>query len=812
MMKWIRNRGFGWLLTAMVLAVVLLAGSRLLYLSVQHHEAAARQQAAATVTSSVRKIEPRIRALADLAVQQSMLAGNKPMSAARLPQVRSPSRGTGTFWLGPADKVLAVRPTDAPLAAAIASEWEAADAVSAVPGPAVLGPIRQGSEWLVAARAPATTDGAGEHAPQVLHDHPDSAASATPAPPVQNWSVAYANLDGLIAAAELGRLVDMGYDFELAQIEPRRARSRTFVGSKVEPMTDTVAAPIRLPPGFRAAIPGSYLQLAIRPHNGWYPPAQLASEIGLLVFLAWLFAFAVHDLTHALQRSHAALASARNRLHAVNQHLAREMRERLTLQDSFDRARFHDAFTGLPNRRYFMDQLDRTLRDLRAKRRQRVAVVLVGISRFKLINDMLGHTAGDELMVQAARRFEEPTASFGGALARWDGDQFALLLPDAVSTPAVLELAELLQEKLHAPFELRRHRLVVTATIGITFTDVGQQRAEDLVREADLALNAAMRQGGRKAVIYAPNMAGQAASLVSLEADLHIALEKHELRLLFQPIVELRTRTMIGAEALLRWRHPVEGVLTPERFLRLAEDAGLMASIARWVILRVCKLAAEWRKSLPPEQKFFISINLSPATLRDPGLGGYVATLLRDLALPPSVLKFELTEAALISNVAAARDTLDKLHGMGIQLMLDDFGTGYSSLSHLQLFPFDFVKIDRPLVTRARAGLDEANTGMMAAMVQIARSLKLTPVAEIIESAAAATALEAMGCDYGQGYYFSEPLEPGLAFHRLRSQEPFEPAQTASETQEIPALTEDDSPTIMIPAGSMLDSPDGSPR
>ena len=787
-MKALHRQGLVWLPTVVVLAVVLIAGSRLLYLSVQHHEAVAREQAAAIVTNSVRKIEPRLRALADLAVQQSMLTERQPMSAAVLPQVRSP---TGTFWLGTNDKVLAVRPPDAALAATIASEWEAADAVNAVPGPAVLGPIREGSAWLVAARAPARTTGAGELAPS------------------QNWSVAYANLDGLIAAAELGRLVDMGYDFELAQIEPRSARWRTFVGSKAEPMTDTAATAIRLPPGFRAAIPGSYLQLAIRPHNGWYPPAELASEIGLLVFLAWMFAFAVHDFAQALQRSRAALASARNRLHSANQHLAREMRERLSLQDSFDRARFHDAFTGLPNRRYFMDQLDRSLRDLRTKRRQRIAVVLVGISRFKLINDMLGHTAGDELMVQAARRFEEPAAAFGGALARWDGDQFALLLPDALSTPAVLELAELLQEKLHAPFELRRHRLIVTATIGITFTDVGQQRAEDLVREADLALNAALRQNGRKAVVYAPNLAGQAASLVSLEADLHIALEKHELRLLFQPIVELRTRTMIGAEALLRWRHPVEGVLTPERFLRLAEDAGLMVSIARWVILTVCKLASEWRQSLPPEQKFFISINLSPATLRDPGLGGYVATLLHDLALPPSVLKFELTEAALISNVAAARDTLDKLHGMGIELMLDDFGTGYSSLSHLQLFPFDFVKIDRPLVSRA--GVDEANTGMMAAMVQIARSLKLTPVAEVIESGAAATALQAMGCDYGQGYYFSEPLEPGLAFHRLRSRQPFEPAQT-SETQKLPALTEDDSPTIMIPAGSIFDPPDQTPR
>jgi diguanylate cyclase (GGDEF)-like protein len=785
------KNGFGKLLTALVLIVVLGAGARLIYLGGQHHEAVARERAATVAANFAKKIEPQIRALADLAVRQAMVAEGGPVSAAPVTQPGvtgsgTPLPGAGHFWLGMDDRVLAVDSSDSTRAAAIADEWQATDRAPDVPGPTLLGPLRQGSEWLMAAIVPVVTPDARESTP--------AARSA----------VAYENLDGLIAASHLGSLVEMGYQFELAQIEPRSARSRTFVGSTPEPLTDAVASTIRPPPGFRSAIPGSYLQLAIRPRNGWFPPAQLASEIGLLVFVAWLFAFGVHDLSHALQRSHLALASTRKRLHSTNQQLAREMRQRLSLQETFDHARFHDAFTGLPNRRYFMDQLDRSLRDVRARRRQRIAVVLAGVSRFKLISDTLGHTAGDELMVQAARRFDEPIAAFGGVLARWADDQFALLLPDAVSSEAVLQLAQLLQEKLHAPFELRRHRLVVSATIGITFTDSGQQRTEDVVREADLAHNVALRGEGPKLAVYAPDMAGQVASLVSLEADLHIALEKRELQLLFQPIVELRTRMMIGAEALLRWRHPVEGVLAPEKFLRIAEDAGLMGPIARWVILSVVKLAVEWRRRLPAEQKFFISINLSPTTLRDVGLGDYVATVLSELGLPPGALKFELTEAALIGNVAAAHDTLDRLHGMGVQLMLDDFGTGYSSLSNLQLFPFDFVKIDRPFVNRA--GADDANTGMTAAMVQIARSLKLTAIAEIIESGAAAAALLEMGCEYGQGYYFSHPLDAGSAFHRLRSREPFEPSQVA-ETMELPPLSEDDSPTIMIPVGSMFDSP-----
>src|SRR5258707_13737846 len=422
-----------------------------------------------------------------------------------------------------------------------------------------------------------------------------------------------------------------------------------------------------------------------------------------------------------------------------------------------------------------MDQLDRALRDVRTKRRQRIGVIIVDISRFKLVNDMLGHTAGDELMVQAARRFEKSTAAFEGVLARWGGDQFAVLILDIAATDVALQVAGLLQDELRTPFELRRHKLVVTATVGMTSVDTGQQRAEDVVREADIALTVAKRQESSKTVVYSPNMAGQAATLVSLEADLHVALEKHELRLLFQPIVDLKTYRMVGAEALLRWRHPVESVLAPDRFLRIAEEAGLMVPITRWVILRVVKLAGEWLRRLPANQRFFISINLSPTALRDPGLAEYIGALLRETQLPPSLIKFELTEAALISNVGAARETLERLHAMGIQLMLDDFGTGYSSLSYLQLFPFDFVKIDRPFVNTGPS--DTANTGMMAAMVQMAGSLNLTAIAEIIETEAAARALQEMGCDYGQGYYFSEPIEAELALQRLRTQHPFQPTQ-----------------------------------
>jgi diguanylate cyclase (GGDEF)-like protein len=702
------------------------------------------------------------------------------------------------------DRVLAARPAEAANASGIASEWESAESARPAADSAVLGPMRLGSQWLVATRVPVVPAIAGVQSP------------------ARGWAVSYADLDELISNAHLTRLTDAGYDFELSQVEPRSARSRIFISSSTDPLLDAMTAKIRLPNGFEPAIPGSYLMVAIRPRNGWYPATELASDIGLLAFLAWLLAFGTHDLSHALQRSRSALAAARKRLRNINQQLATEMQQRLSLQETFDHARFHDAFTGLPNRRYFMDQLDRALRDVRTKRRQRIGVIIVDISRFKLVNDMLGHTAGDELMVQAARRFEKSTAAFEGVLARWGGDQFAVLILDIASTDVALQVAGLLQDELRTPFELRRHKLVVTATFGVTSVDSGQQRAEDVVREADIALTVAKRQETAKIVVYTPNMAGQAATLVSLEADLHVALEKHELRLLFQPIVDLRTYRMVGAEALLRWRHPVESVLAPDKFLRIAEEAGLMVPITRWIILRVIKLAGEWLRRLPANQRFFISINLSPTALRDPGLADYIAALLRETQLPPSLLKFELTEAALISNVGAAREALDRLHAMGIQLMLDDFGTGYSSLSYLQLFPFDFVKIDRPFVNSS--GSDQANTGMMAALVQMAGSLKLTAIAEIIETEAAARALQEMGCDYGQGYYFSEPIEAELALQRLRTQHPFQPTQATGtfapqkepagkdtigdETVMVPPLEVDESPTVMIPATSIGFPPD----
>jgi diguanylate cyclase (GGDEF)-like protein len=295
--------------------------------------------------------------------------------------------------------------------------------------------------------------------------------------------------------------------------------------------------------------------------------------------------------------------------------LTEQLEDRRRLELGFEHARFHDTFTGLPNRRYFMQRLDQALHD-RGGRGQLLAIILLDIDRFRLVNDTLGQTAGDELMVQAARRFENKMGTdVGHVLARWSGDQFAVLLFDVHSRTTAVTFAKLLSDALVNPFILRRHALSVAAHIGITCVDTELQRTEDVVREADIALSVAKGHEAKNPVVYEAALGELVVSTVSLEADLHVALEREQFRLLFQPIVDLATGSVVGAEALLRWHHPVEGLLATDRFLSIAEDARLIVPISRWVIRRACGLASEWRRFMAADTSCYVSIDLA-ATAR----------------------------------------------------------------------------------------------------------------------------------------------------------------------------------------------------
>jgi diguanylate cyclase (GGDEF)-like protein len=760
MIETILRRSGSWLPTVLVLVVVLLAGSRLVMLSLERHADDARAEARAEVAKESKAVELQLRDLADRAINPR---AEKPRAGSTRQKPEANPTGRGEFRIDAGGGVVAAEGLDEALASEIATEWTS---VPVQRGARVIGTVRHGSQWFLAARVPLIgSDG------------------------LAGWSVAWAELEQLLARARMGRVVADGYDFTLSEVDSATGRARPFGNSGPTRLSDPVRATVRLPADFVAFSPGAMLELALKPNDGWYPASHLATEIGLLALLAWLVAFGMHDLLHRSQHLKAQLDESKQRQATLGEKLETEIEGRQDLQKSFDHARYHDAFTGLPNRRFFMDQLDRALRDVRARRRHGVAVAVIDIDRFRLVTETLGHAAGDELMARASQRFEHALLGVESVLARLEGSQIALLMFDVMTSEAALKVTGTLQRCLHDPFELRRHRLSIAANIGVSCAESGLTRAEDLLREADIALSVAKRSEGVRMAAFSPAMGGDAASLVSLEADLHLALERNELRLLFQPIVDLRSGQAVGAEVLLRWQHPVEGTLRPDKFLSIAEEAGLMVPITRWIIGRVCRLASEWRQRLDPGTPFYLSVNLSAGALRDPHLADHVASSLERTRVPAALLKFEITEGSLIDNVGEARQVLRRLHDMGIELMLDDFGTGYSSLNHLELFPFDFVKIDRPFMSRF--GSEDANRGIMAAVVQIAQNLGLKAIAEAIETQPVAQALQQMGCAFGQGYFFGAPADAEEALQRLRGAD-------STITSPLPE-TQDDSPTLVLP-------------
>ena len=731
----VRVRRAEWIPAAIVLVVMLAVGSRLITISVQQHAAEARASAEIVVGRYAHAIESRLQDLVNDAQRPSA-----PLQW-----------GRKTFRLTADGAVINSEDSDAAIEQAVMKEWASADSRPGAAMAGFLGPIRYGSQWLVAVRVPVT------------------GTNAKGVPQQAGWSIAYQTLEGLLSSAGLGNLARNGYDFELLQRDPTSRRSRVLSSSAALRLEEPITRTIRLPADLSQSLRGAELTIAARPQAGWYPAGTLVADTVLLVVATWLLTLGAYDVIRDSNRLRAALAAGKRRLQAVNRRLTKEIEHRQTLQKSFDHARYHDAFTGLPNRGYFVAQLERALRELRTRQRYRIAIVLIDIDRFTLINETLGHTAGDEVMVQAARRFEDAAAAFEGVLARWGGDQFALLLFDVHSTDTAISVAKLLRASLRAPFKLRKHHVSIAARTGITCVEVGSQRAEEVLREADIALSIAKSQENTPVVAYDPTMGGDVLGLVSLEADLHVALERDELLLLFQPIVDLREGCIVGVEALLRWRHPVEGVLTPDKFLGIAEEAGLAVPITRWTIERACRVVCEWRRRLPPQTDFYISVNLSATALRDSSLVDHVASVLEKTGTPAHALKFELTEGGLISNIGAAREILQRLHDTGIQLMLDDFGTGYSSLTHLQLFPFDYVKIDRPLARRS--GSQQADHQIMSAMVRMVSSLGLKTIGEVVETEAGAEALQRAGCDFGQGFFFCEPVESEEALGHLRAQD-----------------------------------------
>ncbi len=409
-----------------------------------------------------------------------------------------------------------------------------------------------------------------------------------------------------------------------------------------------------------------------------------------------------------------------------------------------------DTLTGLPNRARFYDLLK-----LRVSNKERqCAVLLLDVDRFKLVNDSLGNASADQLLIQIAQRVKTCMRQ-GDVLARVGGDEFAVLLDDVSGEEEASSVATRIQQALSISFNLLGQEVYTTMSIGIALASDYEQ-VSDMLRDADTAMHQAKARGKARYEVFGHDMHGELMSRLKMETDLRHACERDELFVDYQPIVSLGSRTLIGFEALVRWRHPEFGIIPPKDFIPVAEETGQILTIGQTVLESACRQAREWQQTYPVAPPLFVSVNLSVKQFNQPGLVENIASLLERFQLPPRCLKLEITESVFSDNIEAAVGLLTQLRELGVQLSIDDFGTGYSSLSYLQRFPIDTLKIDRSFVTQMME--NEENLAIVRTIVALAQNLGMDVVAEGVETEDQLKLLRKLDCENGQGYLFSTPL------------------------------------------------------
>jgi diguanylate cyclase (GGDEF)-like protein/PAS domain S-box-containing protein len=430
----------------------------------------------------------------------------------------------------------------------------------------------------------------------------------------------------------------------------------------------------------------------------------------------------------------------------------RDVSERRTLQSQLAHQAFHDELTRLANRALFLNRVAH--RRAGPARQASPAVLFLDLDDFKKVNDSLGHAVGDELLVAAAARLTTCVRP-GDTIARLGGDEFAVLLEDVDAMSDVVVVAERIASAVSAPFHLNGRDVFVGVSIGIASMEMGDS-PDNVLRNADLAMYfAKSRQKGHFAV-YEPSMHDQMMEHLELEVDLRAAVERSEFEIEYQPIVNLVTGEVHGAEALLRWNHPTRGYVPPSRFVALAEETGLIIPLGRWVLREACERARDWRAHSHGRRPLQISVNLSARHFQDPSLMQDVQDALNDSGLEPWALTLEITESVLMHTSEATLDRLRALKGLGLNLAIDDFGTGYSSLGYLQQFPIDILKIDRSFVEAV--GREHADPVLARAIIALGRTLRLETIAEGIERPEQREGLRTLGCTLGQGYHFARPM------------------------------------------------------
>jgi diguanylate cyclase (GGDEF)-like protein/PAS domain S-box-containing protein len=441
--------------------------------------------------------------------------------------------------------------------------------------------------------------------------------------------------------------------------------------------------------------------------------------------------------------------------------------ERQLTDDDIRHRALHDPLTGLPNRLLFLDRLGQATERQRRRRDTLTAVLALDLDRFKLVNESLGHRAGDELLAAAAPRLRQAVRS-SDTVARFGGDEFGILLEDIAGEQDAIDMAERIAGVFTRPFVLDATEHFVTTSIGIALAE-GGERAEDLLRDADAAMHRAKERGRARYELFDDALRGRALSRLRVENDLRRALERDELTLHYQPLVSLHDRRMVSVEALVRWDHPERGRISPLDFIPVAEENGLIEPIGRWVLEHACRQAAEWCRERPDAAPLTMSVNLSAAQVANPALAETVATALRVSGLDPSCLALELTESMLVADNEELWDTLVALKALGVGLVLDDFGTGYSSLSYLTRLPLDALKVDRSFVDGL--GTESRDTAVTEAIVAMSRALSLRVVGEGAETELQVAELARLGCDFVQGFHFSRPV-PAEEITRMLAEGP----------------------------------------
>ena len=417
---------------------------------------------------------------------------------------------------------------------------------------------------------------------------------------------------------------------------------------------------------------------------------------------------------------------------------------------------FHDPLTGLPNKRLFLDRLGLTLARRRQRSGQPIAVLYLDLDRFHTVNDSLGVDAGDDLLVEVTQRLTQ-LLRLGDTLGRVGGDKFTILLDGVAGPREALAFADDLTTALKRPLHLAGQEVFASCSAGIALSTRGEERPEDLVADAVTAMHLAKEDDTTPYRLFDPEMNAKAKERLRLEADLHHAIQRREFLLHYQPIISLETGRLTAFEALVRWQHPERGMVPPDVFIPIAEETGQILPLGRWVLEEACRQMRAWHDRIASGKDVSIAVNLSARQFEKPDLVDEVVESLQRSGLAPAHLHLEMTESVVMARTRENQERLRRLRELGIKLLIDDFGTGYSSLASLQSFALDALKIDRSFVMGME--FEDSKTEIVRTVLALARSLGLEVVAEGIESPRALEMLRELDCHYGQGYFFSSPMD-----------------------------------------------------